>query len=115
MAMTKPMTLEELKEKARLTDEEMVKALEDAHLSPFANPYQERCVTTKAQQDKDFNAFLKWCEREHIYQVVEGELPNEDSIAGSIEEESAYEEAQQDMLKAGYKKVKPVSEVLNEN
>ena len=34
-----------------LTREEMAKALENARLSPYANPYQERCVIAKAQRD----------------------------------------------------------------
>ena len=39
-----------------LKDKEMVRAFEEAKLSPFANAYQERCVIARAQLAKD----LEW-------------------------------------------------------
>jgi len=35
-----------------LTDAEMIAAFAEAHLSPFANAYQERCVIARAQLSK---------------------------------------------------------------
>ena len=37
-----------------LLDEEMVRAFEEAKLSPFANAYQERCVIARAQDAKSY-------------------------------------------------------------
>ena len=37
-----------------LTDDECYKACEDAHLSPFATPYQERAVFLRAQVRKAY-------------------------------------------------------------
>ena len=45
---------EKMVEEFLLTDDECYKACEDAHLSPFATPYQERAVFLRAQVRKAY-------------------------------------------------------------
>lgn len=39
--------------------EEMTRANEEAHLSPFANPYQEKCVIARTQAEISFRAGIR--------------------------------------------------------
>ncbi len=102
--MTKPMTVEELKEKARLTDEERVDiVISEEEMGVFIPLKTHNAImgVIKAQQDKDFKAFIQFCKENQIYQVAEGELPVTDELI-----------SWSDVRNAGYVKVKPVSEVL---
>ena len=71
------MTLEELKEKARLTDKEIEKIVRDGYGN---GNYDldigiDRDISDKAT-DKALQTFIQLCEEQTICQVVEVELPN---------------------------------------
>ncbi len=105
--MTKPMTLEELKEK-----------LDDIMLEASIKGFNRRATFGDiSSRDKTLQAFIQFREENHIVQVVEGELPvpyipvdakgnlNMDFALGAKRQREAIKEA-------GYVKVRSVSEVM---
>ncbi len=73
--MTKPMTLEELKEKALLTDKEMSQAIDSDNPDTIFKTWMGEepiwKLVAKAQQEKDIQAFIQFCDNEHIYKVTD--------------------------------------------
>ena len=81
-----PMTLEELKEKARLTDDEirdsMVRAMDEGQLyGDDGKPLPEKEVA-KVQLDKAIQTFILLCEKNEIYQVS---APTSSGLASTYE------------------------------
>lgn len=66
------MTVEELKEKARLTDDEINDIVHN-NTDKKAKTYAIGNIIygiAKAQQDKDFKAFIKFCKENNIKQAI---------------------------------------------
>ena len=80
--MTKPMTVEELKEKARLTDEEIEAIDETIHQEGKYYEIKDDSEASlfhlgyfiKAQQDKDWQTFIQFCDENDAYIVVTTKL-----------------------------------------
>ncbi len=69
--MTKPMTLEELKEKARLTDEKFLEWC-GSHQVKGCGKAKDMCETVcrpQAQVDKALQTFIQFCEANRIVQL----------------------------------------------
>ncbi|KKK55493.1 hypothetical protein LCGC14_3073970 [marine sediment metagenome] len=98
------MTLEELREGARLTDDELVDQC--GSKSPGI------VALVNAQLDKAYGeAFIKWCESRNICEVVEGELPKFDYELHLIAF-SDHEFVQKETIKWHKQSLKPVSSLL---
>ena len=117
--MTKPMTVEELRDKARLTDEEIKKILDRYWVKPYVSERHRDII--KAQVDKALQAFIQFCEENNIKQVVEGELPeywfdeekNRDAPDPSLASyKTIGDEVRKDMLKHFKQSLKSVKEVF---
>ena len=104
--MTKPMTLEELREETRLILKEIPYHI--AHLE--AHPYGYYI-------DKIFGKMSEFCESRNTCEVVEGELPDNPYRHKDLAEvwqimNKGYESAQKDMLKWHEQSLRPVSSLL---
>ena len=127
MSKQKIVCLEELKEKARLTDEELWESNHKFWATRYGkNKVKDYTVGVtiiqakefiKAQQDKDWQTFIQFCEENKIYQVVEGELPevplwatrDGTEIRGA---DAVFKLALQDMKLWHKQSLKPVSSLL---